>query len=935
MPAPSLNVSYVNVVTDYGADHTGATDASPQIQDALDAFVAKADLRPIYLPAGTYRLDSTLECFTTDPYQPALKLFGDGRNGTVLQSRIGGGPVIDLKGVVGIPATTYNFQVDGYIRDLTIDGARSGAACDGIRAIAVWNLLVERVQITAMSRHGLYFPFRPDINQNPDYYAPTGIVLRHLNLTYCAGYGIYGACGNSLLLKVHDTGVVLNAAGGIRSSGSQTVIEDCGIALNGFVAWAWRPARPYAAGALARNDGGRFYICTVAGTSGTAPGPTGTGTGQGDGSCTWNFVADARIPYPPYGGGITIERVTASSQGPLITRNELDSNFNYNVWMEAAVSGTILQNRHNSWHGPPADNFASADLDLHPSVHLRLGGGGPVTGSLSSAPNLRVHNNSHRAEGAAYSATAYSLTNSATVGRADVQNPFWNSGFGDTPNLLRRFARGGGAHCRPVVAGGAITGVAVMYGGMGYDVAPEVLFPGGAPEAVANAYVTQGIVFTKPTAVGTGYVAPTISVSGGRAAAVNPWAASTAYAAQTTVSTASGARYTCVKAGTSGATEPAGSTFMALPILDDQCVWVSADPVLALRVEGGGVVRIDVIYGGAGFNGPTAPALAIADASGTEAAWVCDAGWQLAAVVPSAGGSGYSAASARVVARSVPFSSQNAINFRSQLVDEGSLVQSGNLQPIALLRMTDGATVAQRMLATSAITSSGAILPFDNPPLQLFGIQNPSANVFKVPYYGNYAFAGSIMLCAPPPGTLVSLAVVVNGGEVRTTASRAQGPEPWQTNRAYAVGAIVQNTGVIYRCAVGGTSAGGPTGQAPGIADGSVTWDWMAPAAWAPATPYSVGDIRVNNAGTFYRCTAAGTSAGTGPSGTGGSIADGSATWQNVAGAYESFSIGGAYFLTADLNFSLHGRTDYAGGIPLRYGPGAAGAANFVVTGIL
>ena len=44
MPAPSLNVSYVNVVTDYGADHTGATDASPQIQNALDTFVARPDL---------------------------------------------------------------------------------------------------------------------------------------------------------------------------------------------------------------------------------------------------------------------------------------------------------------------------------------------------------------------------------------------------------------------------------------------------------------------------------------------------------------------------------------------------------------------------------------------------------------------------------------------------------------------------------------------------------------------------------------------------------------------------------------------------------------------------------------------------------------------------------------------------------------------------
>lgn len=54
-------------------------------------------------------------------------------------------------------------------------------------------------------------------------------------------------------------------------------------------------------------------------------------------------------------------------------------------------------------------------------------------------------------------------------------------------------------------------------------------------------------------------------------------------------------------------------------------------------------------------------------------------------------------------------------------------------------------------------------------------------------------------------------------------------------------------------------------------------------SAWAATTAYTVGQ-RVSNGGNVYNCTTAGTSAGSGgPTGTGGSITDGSVVWAYVS----------------------------------------------------
>ena len=59
----------------------------------------------------------------------------------------------------------------------------------------------------------------------------------------------------------------------------------------------------------------------------------------------------------------------------------------------------------------------------------------------------------------------------------------------------------------------------------------------------------------------------------------------------------------------------------------------------------------------------------------------------------------------------------------------------------------------------------------------------------------------------------------------------------------------------------------------------TVVFQMFAACPWVASSAYSIGD-RVVNGGNQYRCTASGTSAGSGgPSGTGASIVDGGATW--------------------------------------------------------
>lgn len=74
---------------------------------------------------------------------------------------------------------------------------------------------------------------------------------------------------------------------------------------------------------------------------------------------------------------------------------------------------------------------------------------------------------------------------------------------------------------------------------------------------------------------------------------------------------------------------------------------------------------------------------------------------------------------------------------------------------------------------------------------------------------------------------------------------------------------------------------------------------------WAASTPFAVGQQVNNDTGKCYRCTTAGTSAGSGgPTGTGATITDGTAVWQYIGLTdlvvdNTSFGVGQAFTVSA------------------------------------
>ena len=95
----------------------------------------------------------------------------------------------------------------------------------------------------------------------------------------------------------------------------------------------------------------------------------------------------------------------------------------------------------------------------------------------------------------------------------------------------------------------------------------------------------------------------------------------------------------------------------------------------------------------------------------------------------------------------------------------------------------------------------------------------------------------------------------------------------------------------------------------------------MAVAAWAASTAFSVGDIRrattEQASGLFFRCTTAGTSAGSQPSwptDIGSTVTDNTAIWTAISSVYEDVSVLAPSAIIElfelHLNATLHGSSD-------------------------
>lgn len=111
---------WINVVT-YGADPTGSADSTSAIQDAINALPSTGGV--VYLPAGKYKVTSTLTCTTVPAY-----FLGDGAWATVVAFS-GTGDCFRV-----YDSTTYSSRTrySGGFNGITIDGTGAGAGSSGL-----------------------------------------------------------------------------------------------------------------------------------------------------------------------------------------------------------------------------------------------------------------------------------------------------------------------------------------------------------------------------------------------------------------------------------------------------------------------------------------------------------------------------------------------------------------------------------------------------------------------------------------------------------------------------------------------------------------------------------------------------------------------------------------------------------------------------------
>lgn len=169
-----------------GVDSTGTNDSSAGIQAAVDAAAGK----PVYFPAGTYRIDTTIDYTTTssDVFTPGLKLIGAGRLLTFFDNRVASGACFKID-----TDTTVKFQAGIEFRGFSIITDTSPASSDGIYLRRAYHVSIHDVSIKGMSQDGIHI----EVNEG-DGDGSNMVAMSHVRIENCAAWGINCAMGTGL-----------------------------------------------------------------------------------------------------------------------------------------------------------------------------------------------------------------------------------------------------------------------------------------------------------------------------------------------------------------------------------------------------------------------------------------------------------------------------------------------------------------------------------------------------------------------------------------------------------------------------------------------------------------------------------------------------------------------------------------------------------------
>jgi hypothetical protein len=288
------------------------------VQRWLDALAESG--RPGHIPAGRYGIGATVGWAKEGDSQGPMLTGEGGRTSVFAPADFpGGGPLFRFDGSSRRP---YKHALHMHLRDFGIVAERDATAAGtvGIELIGMLYADIERLFIARLSGDGLSIPARPEIHANPDAYT-TQVTLRSVYIDGCGGWALRSTAGLGLNLKLDDPYFVRNRAGGVSQGGGLFYCERGTISFNGSAAAAEQYARDPASGS--RYGGGGIHIAWL--------------------------------------GGAAI--------GPRVVQTELETNYGYNLWCEAAGGLVTQQIKSNS------STVAFGGGELRPPAHFRFGHG--------------------------------------------------------------------------------------------------------------------------------------------------------------------------------------------------------------------------------------------------------------------------------------------------------------------------------------------------------------------------------------------------------------------------------------------------------------------------------------------------------------------------------------------------------------------------------
>lgn len=213
----------------YGAIADDGLDDAAAIQAAINA--AQSAGRPVFLPSGTWRIDSSLThtVSTVGRSTQGLRLIGAGMTKTIIDSRVASGAAIKLT-----TDTKLAYTQGAVISDLTITSTVPAASSSGISLAAQWDITIERVWITGLTGDAITFPLMTSLSSQPDEYQCLYPTIQHCELTYCNGWGVNGAAGNAVAgLRVRECLIAENKLGGAFVAGQMASLTGNAFQFNG------------------------------------------------------------------------------------------------------------------------------------------------------------------------------------------------------------------------------------------------------------------------------------------------------------------------------------------------------------------------------------------------------------------------------------------------------------------------------------------------------------------------------------------------------------------------------------------------------------------------------------------------------------------------------------------------------------------------------